>query len=128
DIRAKAAQIAVDNSVSKISDYKIDIYYQKNKPEEETIAKRIESVIKSRNLNNHIVLTPQDDVFFESRKQTIGLLPGNEVRFEAGVDYEAGQALAALINADDPTLNFRTRPYVKHITRALSIFMWVASK
>lgn len=120
DTRKEASQFAVDIASLILRDYKIDIYYEKDKAESEKVTRKVESIIKGENLAKKVVLIPVTQDFFKST----GMPRANEVRYESRREDEAAQALATVINLIDFSLNFRLRPVVTRTPGTLSIFVW----
>jgi len=123
DIRMEASQFTAEISSFITRDYNIEIYYQKDRINEEKVAKNVESIIKSKNITNRVVLNPQTPEFFKSA----GIPLGNEVRYEPGIEDEAAQAVVLVLNSQDPSLNFQLRPVIVSTPSALHVYIRIVS-
>lgn len=124
EIRIQASRFTADVSASALEGYKIDIYYRKDVPEMQRVAKSIQSILKDCNLKNDIALAPREEEFFRNT----GLPYGNEVRYDFETESEAAHALAAIINSANLSLNIRLRPVRVHKTPdILSVYVWAVS-
>jgi hypothetical protein len=121
EIRMRASQIMTDITGLLLRSYKIDIYYQDDIPEAEYSARYVESIVTDSKLTSRITLAARSHSFFTK----VTLPVGNEVRYDSESELEAAQALAALINSNDISLNFRVRPVrVRRTPGILSVFIW----
>jgi hypothetical protein len=120
EIRREASQFTADISASSLEDYKIDIYYQADVAVAARTAKNVQTIILSRKLTKRIVLAPRDDAFFAD----VGIPDGNEVRYLPGIEDEPAQALAAILNSTDISMNFRLRPVHTRTPGTLSVFIY----
>ena len=119
-IRKEANQYLIDNYLTFLSNYKIDIYYIESK--DEKIANTIKKLIESKNLKNQVRAKYVDSTFLNK------VVPpqSNEIRYDKEAEDIQANSLVALLNLSFINMNFALRPISdkKASPNYISIFLY----